>query len=273
MIRYMIILILTAITFVVSNAQEKCVIDNSIFYPGESITYEGAYNWGPVWLRAGTANFTLEETELDGRALYHLVGEGQTFESYNWFYRVYDVYQTYIDQQSLLPYKFERDVDEGGHIIQNKYTFEHDKNLLNIDQMKTNDVVEKKNEVMYIPDCTQDVLSSIFFVRNLNYDEIAIGDSVGFHLMIDAEVFNVAIVYHGIEDKKIRDDGWYNCHKITFELIAGTIFEEGQTMTVWASADENKIPLMIESPLIIGKAKFFATDYSGLQYPMTARIE
>ena len=255
------------------NAQEDCMIENQIFYPGEKITFEGAYNWGPVWLRAGEATFALNEAELDGKALYHLVGEGKTFESYNWVYRVEDVYQSYIDKETLLPYKFIRDVDEGGHIIQNRYTFNHKENLLNIDQLKTNDHLKKKDESMYIPDCTHDVLSAVFYVRNIDYTQLEIGESVAFKIMIDAEVFNVSIVYHGIEEKKIKGGERYNCHKITFELIAGTIFEDGQTMTVWATADKNKIPVMVESPLIIGKAKFFATAYEGLQYPMEAKIE
>jgi len=257
----------------ISIAQNDCMLENEIFFPGEKITFEGAYNWGPVWLRAGEATFSLKEAEIDGKELFHIVGEGKTFESYNFFYRVHDVYQSYVEKESLLPYKFIRDVDEGGHIIQNRYTFDHSNNLLNIDQLKTNDHLKKKDETMYIPNCTHDVLSAVFFVRNIDYNNVAIGESIDFRIMIDAEVFNVSIEYHGIEEKKIKGGDRYNCHKITFELIAGTIFEDGQTMTVWATADQNKIPVMVESPLIIGKAKFFATAYEGLQYPVTSKIE
>jgi len=241
-----------------------------VFHPGEKITYEGAYNWGPVWLKAGWATFKTGMEHIEGQPYFHIVGEGKTYPSYNWFFRVHDIYQSYVDTSTMLPYMFQRDVDEGGHQINNKYTFDHKENNMHVHYRRTNNHVKMKDKHLAIPNCTQDVLSAVFFVRNLDYSNYSKGDSIFFKIMIDAEVFDVAVVYQGIEKKKVRKNERFKCHKITFDLIPGTIFAEKQTMTIWATADENKLPVMVESPLVIGKAKFYLKSYEGLQYPLAS---
>ena len=43
-------------------------------------------------------------------------------------------------------------------------------------------------------------------------------------------------------------------------LIEGTVFKEGENMTVYVSKDEKKIPIYIETDLVVGKAKVFLID-------------
>lgn len=253
-------------------AQTDCNIQNHVFYSGEHITYEGAYNWGPIWLKAGWATFSTQKSKLDENEYFHIVGEGKTYKSYDWFFKVHDIYQSYVDTNTMLPYRFQRDVNEGGHRINNKYTFNHNENEVWVHYRKTNDRLKMEEETISIPNCTQDVLSAVLFVRNLDYDGLNKGDEIDFTIMIDAEVFDVSIVYHGIEKKKVRKNEKFHCHKITFDLIPGTIFAEKQTMTIWATADKNKLPVLVESPLSIGKAKFYLKSYEGLQYPLSSVI-
>lgn len=256
----------------VCQAQNDCNIQNNVFHSGEKITYEGAYNWGPIWLKAGWATFSTQKSRLDDHEYFHIVGEGKTYKSYDWFFKVHDIYQSYVDTNTMLPHRFQRDVNEGGHRINNKYTFDHTNNEVWVHYRRTNDRVKMENETINIPNCTQDVLSAVLFVRNLEYTSLNEGDEIDFTIMIDAEVYDVSIVYHGIEKKKVRKNEKFNCHKITFDLIPGTIFAEKQTMTIWATADGNKLPVLVESPLSIGKAKFYLKDYKGLQYPLSSVI-
>jgi hypothetical protein len=43
-------------------------------------------------------------------------------------------------------------------------------------------------------------------------------------------------------------------------------------MTVWVTDDRNKIPLYIESDIIVGAIKVSLRSMSGLKYPLEARI-
>src|SRR5690554_7183725 len=79
---------------------------------------------------AGEAVLTVKETSkkgANGRPLYHVKGEGKTLGAFNWFYKVEDVYESYIDKQGAFPWHFVRDVNEGGYTINQEYAFKQDK--------------------------------------------------------------------------------------------------------------------------------------------------
>ena len=61
--------------------------------------------------------------------------------------------------------------------------------------------------------------------------------------------------------------------KIKPLTIKGTIFEGGEKMTVWISDDENKVPVRVESPIIVGSVRLDMTSFSGLRNPMTSVIK
>jgi hypothetical protein len=48
---------------------------------------------------------------------------------------------------------------------------------------------------------------------------------------------------------------------------------EGASMKIWASADGNKVPLMIESPVSVGTVKVVLKSWKNLKYDTTAKKE
>src|ERR1700733_12280046 len=127
---------------------EFCTTKNTSFKDGEKLLFKVYYNLNFVWINAGNASFNIEPEELNGRKVYHVIGDGKTAKSYELFYKVKDKYETYIDKETMLPLRFVRNVNEGGFKIKQDITFDHKKGKA---------VVGKK--VYDIPKCTQDVLS------------------------------------------------------------------------------------------------------------------
>src|SRR5690606_32503564 len=101
----------------------NCVIKNTAFKSGEKISMTVYYAVAGVYVNAGTATFTNTLETLNGKPVYHIVGEGRTNSSYVFLYRVRDRYETFIDTTTLQPMKFIRNVDEGGHKIYQNVTF------------------------------------------------------------------------------------------------------------------------------------------------------
>ena len=54
--------------------------------------------------------------------------------------------------------------------------------------------------------------------------------------------------------------------------IAGNVFKEDSKMTVWVSDDQNRIPVLIESPVSVGSVKVVLKSYKGLKYDFTAKV-
>jgi Protein of unknown function (DUF3108) len=238
-----------------------CGVRNKAFKSGEQINYTVYYAVAGLYVNAGTAVFSVTLERLNGRPVYHLKGVGKTNPSYDWIYKVRDLYESYIDTASLQPLKFVRDVNEGGYKKFQTITFNHNANT----------AVSDKG-VFKVPDCVQDVLSAIYYARNINFNKYKPGDKIPFSMFLDDDVFNMYVRYLGKEEVKTKY-GKFRAIKFKPLLIEGTLFSGGEKMTVWVTDDENKLPVRIESPIIVGSVKVDMMSYKNNRSPMTALIK
>lgn len=259
--KYITLLTVFLMLFIETSAGDDfCGIENSTFINGEKITYKVFYNIIGLYVDAGTANFTINREQFNNKPVYHITGEGTSNPSYDWIFKVRDKYESFIDTSTLKPYKFLRNIDEGGYKKTENVSFNHDAGI-----------ATSTNKVTKIPFCMQDVLSAIYYARNINYEKYKIGDRIPFAMFIDDEVHNLFIRYMGREVVKTRY-GTYNAIKIKPLLIKGTIFEGGEKMSVWISADNNRIPLRIESPISVGSVKVDLLSFQNLRYPFLSKV-
>ncbi|NDC41579.1 MAG: DUF3108 domain-containing protein [Chitinophagia bacterium] len=237
-----------------------CTPKNSSFNEGERVTFRVYYNKSFIWINSGNAEFTVKADDFNKKKVYHITGIGRTARSFEWFYKVFDTYESYVDKETMLPLHFVRRVNEGGLKINNDVYFNH----------KSSQAVSD-NKTYTIPACTQDVLSAIYFARNIDYSKYKAGDKIPFTMFLDNQVYDLYIKYYGKEQITTKT-GTYNVLKIVPLLIEGTIFKGGEKMTVWVSDDANHIPVRIESPILIGSIKVDLVDYENLRSPFTALV-
>ena len=243
-----------------SAGDDFCGLHNTAFSAGENLTYNVFYSVAGIYVNAGTANFSLNLDKINNKPCYHVVGEGRSNSSYDWIFKVRDRYESYFDTAHLQPMKFIRNVDEGGYKKNENITF----------NQQTNTAITTKG-VFKVPNCVQDVLSSIYYARNIDFSKYKINDKVPFDMFLDNEVFHLYIRYLGKETVKTKY-GKFRAVKFKPLLVKGTLFEGGENMTVWVSDDPNHIPIRVESPIIVGSIKVDLMQYRGLRYPLSSLI-
>lgn len=258
-----VILILTLSAFSLpsrSPQDDFCGLKNVAFQEGESVTLKVFYNTLGMYIGAGEATFVTSLERFNGRPTYHCVGDGKSYSFFDNFFKVRDRYETYIDTATMLPVKFLRNVDEGGHKIYNNVTFNH----------AAGTAVTTKG-VFKITPCIQDVVSAIYYARNINFDKYKPDDKIPFDMFLDDEVFHMYLRYMGKETVKTRY-GKFRAIKFKPLLLKGTIFEGGEKMTAWVSDDPNHLLLRVESPISVGSVKIDMYGYRNLRYPLTSLI-
>jgi hypothetical protein len=242
---------------ILNAGDEFCGIRNTAFVSGESSTYTVYYTLG-VFIAAGEASFNVNLEHLNNKPVYHITGEGKTYSFYDSFFKVRDKYETFVDTATLQPVKFLRSVDEGGYKKYENVTFNRE----------TNTAVTN-NGVYKVPDCIQDVVSAIFYARNINFNKYKVNDKIPFTMFLDNEKYDLYIRYLGKETIKTKY-GRFRAIKFKPLLVKGTIFEGGEKMLVWVSDDANHLPLRVESPISVGSIKVDMMGYRNLRYGLTS---
>lgn len=241
-----------------THPEEFCNTRNTTFQNGEQLSFYVYYSIIGLYVNAGNATVSVNTERLNNKPVYHVIAEGKSNSSYDWVSKVNDRYESYIDTGTMLPIKFVRSVEEGHHKQFETISFNRIANTV-----VTNDGVYK------VPSCIQDVLSALYYARNINFDKYQPGDKIGFNMFIDNEVYNMYIRYVGHETVKTRY-GKFRAIKFKPLLIKGTVFEGGEKMNVWVSDDGNHIPLRVESPLSVGSIKIDMMSYRNLRYPLSS---
>jgi hypothetical protein len=237
-----------------------CAMQNTSFLDGEVLHYKAYYNWKIIWIPAGEVKFTIAEDSIE----YKYIVRGRSFSSYDNFFRVNDYYSSTVDKQTMLPKSFVRHIEEGDYRKFDSLTFDH-KNLVAY-SVNGKSKETAKAKTFPIDSCTLDLLSVMYNLRNLNTSNYTPGESLDISMFLDEEVYPIHVVYDKKEHKKIRDLGKFNTLLIHPELVVGNIFKKGDKMSIWVSDDNNKVPLMIESPISVGSVKAVLQSYSGLRY-------
>jgi hypothetical protein len=214
-----------------------------------------------IYLEGGDATFKTTFEHFQGKSVYHVVGEGKTNTFYDNFFKVRDRYESYIDTATLQPYKFLRNVNEGGY-----------KTVEDVAFVRTANTAVTNTGVYKVTDCIQDVISAIYYARNINFDHLKPNDTIPFDMFLDRQVYHLHIRYLG---KEIIRTKYAKFRAIKFKplLIKGTIFEGGEKMTVWVTDDPNHIPLRVESPISVGKVSVDMVYHSTPRYPLTSMVD
>jgi len=252
------------------SAQDKksCGIKNTSFKDGEKITYVISYTWSFLWTDVGEAEFTVKRDKKFGKDVLHLHSFGKTYHFYDWFFKVRDLYESWVDPVTLQPVYFNRDIYEGGFTKQNEYTFNwnQDKIYTRIKRKKG----PNKYDTLKIEKCTYDVVSAIYIARNLDFAQIKPNKIFPVTVVLDREIYHVGYKFLGKEKKNIKGLGKYNCLKFQVDLVVGDVFSGNQKLYVWVTDDQNKVPISIESPIKVGSIKARVIKWEGLRYKSTS---
>jgi len=245
-------------SFTTDDSGESCGVRNTTFKSGEEITMRVYYTTLGMYVGAGEARFTTNLERYNGKPVYHCVGTGTTYPFFDNFFKVRDRYETYIDTATMLPVKFIRNVDEGGYKIYNNVTFNH-----------RGGTAVSTNGVFKITNCIQDVISSTYYARNIDFSKYKPGDKIPFDMFLDDEIYHLYMKYEGKENIKTK---YGKFHAIKFKplLIKGSIFQGGENMNVWISDDKNRVLLRAESPISVGSIKVDMMAYRNLRYPLSS---
>jgi hypothetical protein len=230
-------------------------VTNDAFKVGEELRYRLHYGF----IDAGEAVLTVKscDKKVNGRELLHVEGVGRTLGGFDWFFKVRDRYESYLDAEGMFPWLFVRRVNEGGYEIKQDYTFMQHKSKVDNGEGKTFDV----------PMNVQDMISAFYYARTINFDNAKKGDVFTVNCFLDDQMYPLKIKFLGKETISIRE-GKYRCLKFVPVVQTGRIFKTEDDLNVWITDDKNKIPILAKAKIAVGSIKMEVVEFKNLASPL-----
>ncbi len=214
-------------------------------------------------INAGYATIEVQEAVRNNKKVYHAVGKGYTTGMSRFFFKVNDTYESYFDKETGRPYQFVRKIDEGGYTKNQEGFFNQQTN-----QVLVKDYKHKTEATFPVTANVQDIMSTFYYLRNYpEIDRMKVGESVLVDMFFDNEITKFKLKFIGTENISTKF-GTVPCMVFRPLVQSGRIFKEQESLTVWISDDDNKVPISIKANLVVGSIKADIDAAKGLKYPL-----
>ena len=228
------------------------------FKEGEFLKYKLSY--GPI--NAGFATLEIEDYFENGVELFHVTGKGWTSGMTDFFFSVKDNYETYFTKNNMQPYRFIRKIDEGGYTKDKEILFDFNSNIATVLDHK-----KSTENTFPIHAKVQDMLSSLYYLRTVDFNTLKEGDIISIDMFFDNEIYKLHLIF------KAREIIKFNNKRIKTLVLQptvqeGRIFKNNESVAFWISDDMNKIPIKIKASILVGSIKAELVEYKGLANPM-----
>ncbi len=227
------------------------LFSQSKYPPVEELVYNGYYNWGIIWVKAGKVEFSLKNSDKYPGAK-QLKAVGYSLPSWDWIFTVRDTLISHYDPETFMPYEFSRKAHEGNYHKTFDYKFNYGDSLILADVHKIGKY--KRKDTIKLKPKTYDMLSVAWMARELDFDKYQKNDLIPVRILIDDKVYDLYIRYLGVNKSKIAGNR-QECYVFSPLLVEGDVFKGGENMKIWVSKDQYRLPLMVEAKILVGSVK------------------
>lgn len=211
---------------------------------------------------ASYATLELSKDTINGIPVFHASGYGRTTGLARLFFKVEDHYDTYFDEKKIIPYWFVRDIYEGGYTKNLEINFDHENDLAQVHNKKNN-----TKESFEIEEDAQDLMSAFYYLRTFYpREKLKVNETFSINMFFDNENYVFKMKFLGNETLTTRF-GKIKCLKFRPYVQSGRVFREKESVTIWITDDENKIPIRLQADLAIGSIKMDLNNFKNIKAP------
>ena len=231
-----------------------------VFMDGEKLTFDVKYGI----INAAEASLEAKSATYQGNQVWKLTTNAKTHPFFDKVFKVRDKVESWWDKNTLLPYKFSKNLQEGKYRQHRVHIYNHAKKTTTYQKWHFKQS-NFENKEMEIPDNTQDILSAFYTVRE---QKLEVGKPVRVHITADGRCMNTEILVHRKEKRKTIF-GEVECLVIEPKLKGEAVFKQSGRILIWLTNDQYKIPVRLESKITFGS--FVATLKSTKQIPLSIK--
>ncbi len=226
---------------------------------GEKLVFAGSYNMSGLMTQLAQVTMSTETVATAKNSYLHLSCELATYSKWDSFFKIRDIYESYVNPQTLKPSLYKRSIDEGGWTKKEKYVIKN--NVVNSTAKKKNKPETQKT--FTIGASTQDVVSMFYKVRTVDFNKFKEGQTQSLLIVFDEKQIPVTLKYMGKETVNAGNLGKKECYKISIGAKTDALRGKDKNL-IWLTADAKKIPTLLKFSIPVGTGQLALTSASGI---------
>ena len=223
--------------------------ENTTILGGEKLVFNASYNISGLMTQLAQVTMETSDVKTSSANLLHLKCTAVTFSKWDSFFKIRDLYESYVNPKNLRPVMHKRDIEEGTYKKQMKYIFSSKTGTVKVTSSKPNKPV-KENQLKITAETT-DVVSLLYQLRTIDFSLIAIGGSKSFTLLFDEKEIAVNIKLLGKEIINTEPLGKKECYKLSVSAKTDKLKGKDQNL-IWLTTDKNKTPVYLKFNIPVG---------------------
>jgi hypothetical protein len=236
----------------ITNSQSAS--NRKVYRSGETLKFQMYYGL----VNAGVIEMSLTPARFDGKQVLHAVATGYTTGLADRLFKIYDIYESYMDPETGLPYKAIRNISEGRYRYYNEVIYNR----------KNNTVESQLSGTHQVPSGIHDIVSATYKLRDTMQTIAFRGEEViEIKAFFSDEVYPMVVRYQGTETIRTRK-GTFHALKFAPVSEPGRLFKTEDDITVWFSNDRNYVPLRISLNMILGSVRVDLIEAIGLRHDL-----
>jgi len=239
---------------------------NNAVSAGEKLLFTASYNISGILTDLAEVSMETSEVKTSKTTLLRLKCSAATYSQWDGFFKIRDLYESYVSPTTLIPYLYKRDINEGSYYKFMKYTYNHKDNTVNTLQRKKKKGGDTwdENKIITIKSGTRDIVSSLYTIRTFNFKNMAVGNSKKFIIVIDREEIMASVTLLGKEFLQ-TNIGKKECYKLAIAASKTDVLKGQNSNLLWLTADENKVPVYARFKIAVGNGELKLKSASGLR--------
>lgn len=243
------------------------VSQNKTIAAGEKLVFTASYNMSGLLTEIAQVKMEASEVKTSKSTLLRLKCTATTYKKWDNFFKIRDIYESYVNPKTLTPYLYKRDISEGGYYKFMQYKYNHKAKLVKSLKRKKNKKggTWDENKTVKIGNSTKDLVSTLYSIRNLDIHKATPGDQQNFTVLFDNEETVISIKYIGKERISTKI-GSKECYKLAISMRGNNdILKGSNSNLLWLTADANKIPVYAKFKIPVGNGELKIQSATGLK--------
>ena len=241
-------------------AQNQAVGNN------EKLVYTASYNMSGILNDLAQVTMETNTVKTSSSTLLHLKCTATTFSKWDSFFKIRDLYESYVSTTSITPYLYKRDINEGGYYKFMEYKYNQRNNTVKSlkRKKKKGGGYWDENKELSIGANTKDLVATLYKLRTFDFSKATPGKAKTLSVLFDNEEHQVTFTFLGIETITTAL-GKKSCYKLAISINTSDVLKGKNDNLLWLTADTNKIPVYAKFKIAVGTGELRIQSASGLK--------